>query len=77
MMSSNSSSDSADLTMVSDWQLCPACGGRTALHEETIIRLGVPREVRYRRRCEDPWCGRSLPVPDIESASVRQPGGDG
>jgi len=66
MMSSNSN-DSFELTIVGDWRLCPACGGPTLLREETVIRLGLPREVTYRRRCEDPWCGRSLPVPDNES----------
>jgi hypothetical protein len=75
-MTSSNSSDSANLTIVRDWQLCPACGGPTSLHEETIIRLGLPREVNYRRRCEDPWCGRSLPLPDRESAAARGPGGD-
>jgi hypothetical protein len=71
------SSNSVDLTVVSDWQLCPACGGPTSLHEETIIRLGLPREVHYRRRCEDPLCGRSLPVSQNDRESARGSGGNG
>jgi hypothetical protein len=71
------SSDPVDLTVVRDWQLCPACGGPTSLHEETIIRLGLPHEVRYPRRCEDPWCGRSLPVPGHEREPAHGSGGIG
>ena len=29
----------------------------------TIVQLAHPDRVGYRRRCVDPWCGRSLPVP--------------
>ena len=49
---------------------CPACGGPTSLHEETVIRLAHPEEMRYRYRCVDPWCGRSLPAPESESDSA-------
>ena len=56
---------------------CPACGGPTSLHEETIIRLSHPDEMRYRYRCVDPWCGRSLPAPESESESATGRGAAG
>jgi len=45
-------------------QVCFVCGGTTSPHEETIIWLGRPAEVRYRHRCLDPWCGGSLQQPE-------------
>ena len=62
---SNENDRPVEPTSVSDWHLCPACGGPTS-----IIGRGDPDEVRYRRRCIDPWCGRSLPVPESESESA-------
>ena len=64
-MSTNDNSPVGMMTV--DEQVCPACGGPGSLHEETIIRLGSPRRVRNLRRCVDPWCGRSLPLPGTES----------
>ena len=61
----------------SDGRACAACGGPTSPHEETIIRLGHPDEMRYRYRCLDPWCGRSLPTPVKESESATGTGPSG
>jgi len=58
---SNESDNAVGMTAVSELHACPACGGLTS-----IVERGHPDEVRYRRRCTDPWCGRSLPLPESE-----------
>ena len=58
------SDNTVDLPLVGQRQVCPACGGPMVRREETIIRLGQTDEVRHRQRYVDPWCGRSLQLPD-------------
>jgi hypothetical protein len=53
--------ENTDATTSGNRPLCPTCGGPSAPHEETLIRLGHGREVRHRYRCLDPWCRGSLP----------------
>jgi hypothetical protein len=49
-----------DQTEVSDHNTCPACGGPTRPHQETLVRLGHGEEIRYRERCVDPRCGAAV-----------------
>ena len=50
------------LDRVGDLYACPACGGPTSRHEETIIMLGHPDRVRHRYICVDRGCGASFLV---------------
>jgi hypothetical protein len=54
MVSINDEVPSADPD--ADETLCPACSAPMRRHEETIIRLGLPTEIRLRLRCFNPWC---------------------
>jgi len=60
------SNDTVERPIAGEQHACPACGGPMVPREETIIRLGQTDEVRYRQRCVDPWCGRSLQLPDAK-----------
>jgi hypothetical protein len=46
---------------------CPVCDGPMSPHEETVIRLGHPDEVRHRYRCVNPGCGASMLADGPES----------
>jgi hypothetical protein len=59
------SNDTVPLQRTGERHTCAACGGPMMPREETIIRLGHADEVRFRERCVDPWCGRSLQVPNV------------
>ena len=58
-------------TRLEDQPVCPVCDGPMSPHEETIIRLGHPDEVRHRYRCVNPGCGASVLMGGPESRAHR------